>query len=618
MFGSMKKSLLFFLVFELIVLTLIVYLAPPVCDRWMETVTPWQVGDLCRYLWSLTYWFFNVSTRILSNLFSFLIDKNFFSRAICNGIMLTLISVCGIKFSGADKAKNKVIICVFSFCCLLFVSWGIQQEVYFYASTLYVSSTLISLAVLWLDVLLARNSATKTQRYFLYVFIIAGMLWIETNIIQIIIGTSMVWLIRCIEKKEIDKITLLPMLVSIICTIVFGCANAIIKNGKLQANKDKIHFNKYAIIDLVNNNSLIFIVLSVIVLLIMYIHFIKDKRLKLAIIQTPVWIIMLMNGIVVYSRHIFSMLINAPEDYVQGVYGWYNIKNDYFDKCYNLYSVVFDNIIFICSMLAMISLIWILWKLGKGLLGIPLIFMGASVTIIPIVGLFAGDRITSSFVFMLIVLICVLLNVLLEEDVSYKIVKGMLLFVCALAFISLESIFSFLHLQRNVANKRENIANEIRERQEMGEWDYDFFVIMPRYDSVGDGKRMIGEERTNPTNIDVYYPFLLRYYDLNQGTKILFSNSDFQLIEVISADESEAYMYAHTLRNYNSVQYQFIITDGNNNILEDSGWVDQNKWSISPDYVKQTKVIYQYKCNIKIGNEMINIVNSGVVWKEAE
>lgn len=88
-----------YLIIQFLIFVLMFYMVPPVADRWMEETMPLEIGDFCRYLWSQLYWLRNINVRFLSNIFSCIIDRNYYVRSVCNAVMLTCISALCIKFA---------------------------------------------------------------------------------------------------------------------------------------------------------------------------------------------------------------------------------------------------------------------------------------------------------------------------------------------------------------------------------------------------------------------------------------------------------------------------------------------------------------------------------------
>lgn len=79
----------------------------------------------------------------------------------------------------------------------------------------------------------------------------------------------------------------------------------------------------------------------------------------------------------------------------------------------------------------------------------------------------------------------------------------------------------FLQQQRGIANARQEIADNIFLKQQMGSWDYEEAVFMPAF--TGTTRELIGEDRKNPEDQDIYYNFFLDYYRLNENTIVKFN-----------------------------------------------------------------------------------------------
>lgn len=609
---------------------------PPVCDRWMEGVEIFELGDVLRYLWSQLYWTSHINTRFFSNFLSYLVDNNCILHALINAMMLTSFSFISIYLNRTENFRDKAIISTFSCFCLILVSNGIYKEVYFYASTLYLSSFLIVCIILVLNIRLAEELATKKDKLLLCIFIAIGSSWLESNIFPILALTGSICLIKSLEQKKIDKKTLLPIALSIICAFsMLGIAYCIQPNSKLVQNAGHITFMVEPLVDLIKNNCLLLIILSA-VMIMNIVHYkrtcpVTTKKRLLLVFQIIMWSLMLAVNLILEAQHIYNVIRTEPNDTLKGLYGWYTVQNKSIESFFNTFMDISYIVFPICIILATISIIYMLYLTKRHLIGIPVLLMGCAGTVIVVLGLYSGERISSSAIFSLILLIGILVqNILINQSNANYVTKwwrGCFRTVSLITCASVYSVFIFLHSQNEVANKRQMIAEEVKKQQALGTWDYNSFVIMPVYSVSADGRELVGEDRKNPINRDAYYPFLLRYYDLEADTKVIFSDDySLQIIKLVYKDDT-ACLYANSLYEYEDVLYKFqVIEDVNSEdeediedidalVIAESDWLIGDMWLIPENCLHKKNI--KYRCYIvKNGNILIEKEGDAISWQE--
>lgn len=115
----------------------IFYCAPPTGDRMMDGVLYYDLGDPWINIFGQVRWIQGANARVLSNIFSSIVDRNILIHACINALM-----VCGVVLLLKSILKNiyekEISKCVevLMWCSLCLVSWSIKKEVYFYATTL--------------------------------------------------------------------------------------------------------------------------------------------------------------------------------------------------------------------------------------------------------------------------------------------------------------------------------------------------------------------------------------------------------------------------------------------------------------------------------------------------
>ena len=89
---------------------------PPVCDRLIERTVLYDLGNPIFYLFGQIRWFQNANARVLSNIFSIIIDRNIYVRAFVNALMMLGISYFVFSITNAKKiARIIYFVCLFLF-----------------------------------------------------------------------------------------------------------------------------------------------------------------------------------------------------------------------------------------------------------------------------------------------------------------------------------------------------------------------------------------------------------------------------------------------------------------------------------------------------------------------
>lgn len=332
---------------------------------------------------------------------------------------------------------------------------------------------------------------------------------------------------------------------------------------------------------------------------------------------------MLLCNLLLCVNNIYEDLKNEPVRMVRDVCGWVNVENGNMDEFLESFLIRFDRILPIFLLLAVGSLIILFYAMGKELAGISLMFTGMAGTAILVLGLEGGSRITASAIFLLIALIVFLAGDLLKENEKWikKVWRGVFIAVCIFAMIGADHMFMFLVIQNRITVQRKEIAKEIEMRQHMGEWEYDSFAVMPEYKVVG-GKMFFQYDRTSPVNTEAYYPYFLFYYNLEEDTKIIFSDADFQLVKWIN-ERNCVHLVMNSCKNCPYEMYRFQIldiessNDESSRALEDSGWIEENEW-IMPDEYRERQDI-SFKCYGRTKDGIVEEIEyKNVIWDESK
>lgn len=483
---------------------------PPVCDRLIERTVLYDLGNPIFYLFGQIRWFQNANARVLSNIFSIIIDRNIYVRAFVNALMMLGISYFVFSITNAKKIAR-----IIYFVCLFLFSWGIQQEVYFYATTLYMGGIFLVTCISWII-----KKEPKIKPFILYVLIFIASTWLE-SISLMTITISICALIRDYFGKKKRIIQNICMVIeSILGFGIMYLSSKFASAGRLNKDSQIINLSGNHIQTVMFQNIGLLIVLSVIIMGITRQYYFQNKQISW-LLQYIYWMIVSVGLIIWASYGIYCIISRDPSyTWAGDVIAWKNFKYDEVDKFYDLYCNVVHYVWPIAFVVSFISILLVLRRMKKIADGIENIFVMISGVAIDFLGIQNGDRIVFPGFFMLILLIVFLENEYTESICLCK--KRLNIFIvifCIIGFIQLEHIEIVLKNAKWVSDMRWNIANEIKLQQGLGKWNYENDVaVMPKYDEDG----VPGGVNNQPEINSIRYSIMLRYYDLDENTKIIF------------------------------------------------------------------------------------------------
>lgn len=487
---------------------------PPIADRWMEGIAYYHTEDPWRFLFAQIRWMQIANARIFSNIFSAIVDRNIYVRAIINSLMIVLSLIDIRKICGGRKNKYETIIML---SCLLFFSWGIKQEVYLYATTLYVSSVFLLVRAMKYLFNAFDNEMVDTRK--LYILEFFTSVWLENISVMVVVLSACLLLIYYIKNKKIHKELLISTCISILGLAVMYLTSKNATQGRLQEKvMPCLDWNR--LFQLFYDNIGLFILCSI----LMCIVFIKYKRENgnryLNYLQIFMWIIISALEIILASRQIYSIVSHDPKDYeyVKIVFGWSAFQRDvienFYGKLFSLASILFP-FIFAVGVISYIYCMDIIRERVRGLIYLLMFIFGI---LIDVVGMQKGNRISYPGIFALVGMICLLLKHL--DKMKEGIVGAICVVVFLFSIINAEQLLMTVYEAHEIEEERTAIANLVKDKQRLDEWDYDICVTMPKYDE----KKLFGKERLQPDESNFAYDILLKYYGLNKGTKIIFKS----------------------------------------------------------------------------------------------
>ena len=514
MFKLLTDKLIFIL--EFIYFIYIFYITPPVCDRWMERIGLDKLESFWRCIFTLFRWCAIANARFFSNLFSFLVDYNIIVRSIVNAGMITGCSIMICKMA-EQRGHKSILIRFCSVLIFLLSSLELKKEIFYYASTLYISGLFIILLIILLFKSFDkfRNNKTLVREFYLLIFI--GCTWIENVSVGVFSICVMLFILKFIEERKIDKQYFLCFVCSFLGLLLmalsakFGSAGRI--NGASINLKPQI-YNIYLLI--CSNIVFIFILCFVCLCLARKIEF---KRKSMKYMAIVFWSIGVVGASILATKYIYKIVSTDPADknYVEIVYGWSAFSNSKLMKIYNICDKLLLHFLPIIILTSIIYIVFFALKIKSFYALTALVASGSSFILF---FLQQGERIASITIWLL-GCVTIIFMAYVCGQIGNNIKKVFILIMCFLVFMECSDEVLFLQQQRGIANARQEIADNIFLKQQMGSWDYEEAVFMPAF--TGTTRELIGEDRKNPEDQDIYYNFFLDYYRLNENTIVKFN-----------------------------------------------------------------------------------------------
>lgn len=607
--NSFIKEYLIYIV-EFIIFFVWLCLIPPICDRYMEA----EIGNiegLFRYCFAQVRWVEKVNGRALSNIFSYLVDGNvLYIRAFVDSMLITTGSVLVYKIAEKKDGEYKSLAKILSALAFFVVDWEIREEVYFYATTLYVSAFVIITAAVYLCKINETKGLTEREKKMLYIFTFIGSVWLENCSIVLCALYGVLCLYKGILKEKI-MIYIKALAISIIGFILMFGSSMFGSMGRLNYYSSVWRFSLRSSIDrsreiLLNNNS-IFLVLSFVMILVIITN--RQKIKKSWIVSAFLWGIQCVFSVLFAIRQVYMFGAVDPVnvEYAEEVYGWENFSDVTLDKIFGFIERIYVYIFPVLCFLLLVFSIYLFLRLKNAVL-IAVVCIFFSGLLIDVLGLQQGARICSLSIFQMIGLIAILVMEIQPISASVgKIIQAMkIVFVVASAFV-VELDTEFVKQQYIVEQQRFEIADNVRVRQRMEEWDYNKYVVFPKYTPNGIGRAMLGEIRTNPSHEDIYYDHFLQYYGLDDKTKVIFSNQDTYILVLWERNGGKNAMAELVMPLvHENVTYDFVISDGQTVVSYISD-LDEPRCTIEMDKVQFDRYSFGIIIRDKEGNIIENI-----------
>lgn len=507
-----KENILYVICF--LIFVYIFYMIPPVCDRWMEGFLV-EFEDPWRYVFCQYRWMQIANGRALSNLFSYFVDKNIIIHTIVNAFMMTGIFYLVYQMTKVKSIWRQLTI----FACFFIIPWGLQREVYLYATTLFVSAAFLCVISSFLIIRILENDGKNFEKLLCGFCVFLSSLWLESSSLTVLVMLFLLIFYHKMKKKKVKLCLYFYLIINIIGFAFLFYVAKFAESGRLK-NGIGVTIGIGRISFFIQQYYALFFLLSIVVLLKLFSY----SKTKLRSVLIFMWGIVGISTISYALRDIYFSISTDPilgnvED-LKLIYGWKKFGffdlSSFFEKFSELQAII----IFIVLGLSSILLFIFLEKKSELENYILSIGMGIGGSAIYFFGLESGnqDRVIFTGIIALIIFISELIS---DEVVTKKITKTFIVAIVSIAIINCETLITVVNSANNIQQERLTIINEVKVRQALGEWNYNTVVKLPSFDGSS-SHGLVGGQKLNPNGESVYYDILLKYYGLDERTLVEF------------------------------------------------------------------------------------------------
>ena len=449
-----------------------------------------------------------------------------------------------------------------------------------------------------------------------------GGVWIENSSIALLGGFCCLLLYRYIKYKKVEKIYLKCFLIACFGFAFMLASSLFAEGGRLNNSvaADNIQIrNVYRnIIEILIDNNAIILCLSVIFLLVIWIN---KEKIKGFILWFAVWLISCAYSVITMLRQIYAIINTdlSESTNIQLILGWEKFQSDILDDFFTYFELLYKYTVPFLLLLILVSLVYVVFILDRTGELLALLLMILLAGLIHILNIEVGARIYSLAIYLLIVFCAILMSQIKNgmAVVSNKLMKTLMIFFVLSAIFVIDMDSFFVKRQVNVEKERLEIAKVIRERQLLGEWDFDKIINFPCFTKDAMGRILTEQEdgpnRVNPNNNDVYYSFMLQHYKLDEKTKIIFSNKDTYIL-ISKGEKSDGLVNLKLIsaNDYNGARYCYVIQkDGE--LLVDEVFLEEAQLSVAMDIDKVNEYTYLLYIMDDEGN-IIDIISDYSCW----
>lgn len=547
----------------------IFYNIPLVHDSWAGQVYN-QSGNFFTWVISRLSGYFTLNGRIIAQIFVGFFERNKLMLDVANAFFMTALVYMMQK---ATNKKTNFFSAIFAVLLLLLVSNNIRVEVYFYATMIYVVPVMLFFAFLWYAQIY-REQKWGTGRIRFFVLCILGILnsgWIEHSAFAFVFVIGICWLKDVIKKRKINVRYTFFELLNGVTFLIMVLSPGLKKQRQFAVGSEEkwrlIAANIAKIVQAIVFDHK-FLMLMLILVCIFTIKQKVNKNLMGCLYQ---WILIIYAILFIINLLGMNVGIKLPQ---------FMEMNCLQENIWGTISV--------CIGIGLIVLLFIALIWGNEKNRLYFVYWVGVFSVLPII-------VTPNFgyricFFSLILITYLILDLFLSLKIEKKSIKIGIksVVICAL----LVQIDMYSVLVANIADiqkERESRIELAKNKQRLGEWDYEQTLILPTFTQ----QQLYMGASPEPYYDYIHYSAFLSYYGLNGRTLVLFSDGSDELRTRID-DNNIYFSIFPDNENSESNTYNYcIMKDGQ--VIWNSGQTQENSFTTEcPDESGN----YYFKCDM--------------------
>ena len=509
---------------------------PLIQDAWASQVYN-SNGNFIDWISKCLPLYFTLNGRIIATIFVGFFERNEIVLDFANAIFITALIY--LIENTATKRKN-----IFSTLLVLFllllVSANIRTEVYFYATMIYLMPTLWFFFFLFF---VPKYLEDKNNKNFC-ILCILGILnsgWIEHCGFAYVLTIGLFWLIDLFKNKKINiKFTIFETLNGITFLLMILSPGMRLQRN-LESTGNSVVTNIKLTLQAIAYEHKMLMLILIIVCGVYVRHYWKNR------IAATIYQVVTLIYAILFSINLVKPYITIP------------VISDLFNlNCFRMGVGGTASSVIAVGIIVLLLIAIFLNEKREQLL---FIFGAAIFSFMPTI--FTPNFSYRTCFFGIILFIFLTANIFLSvcmEEKKEKIIAQIIVMV-ALAV----QIDSYMILTANIdSTQKERVAriDMVKERQRMGEWDYNKTLILPRFSS-----NLLYADASPDIYYDpVHYKVFLQFYGLDPDTLVVFSNELDELRIETNTDEIKMEILQKGEMKQGEYTYVFYIMQGGQSI----------------------------------------------------
>ena len=587
-----------------IVTTIIVFLVffimyrivPMIYDGWAGKFYYPSTNGILHFIRYIVVDFYQwINGRIMSNIicgflesFASEIVLDFFNAVVMVGIYLAIAYIL--------KVKKKFVLGILLFMSMiLLISKEMRMEVLFYANAAYLVPILLILLYYIFQEKMLNNDKNSASLITIMSFIgFSICTWMEHIAVGFAMVISLFFIVNFLKKHPKRWKLLIPTFISDLGVLIMFLSPGLSTSRTVTAQNNIMEVIKSNIstfyTNIVSENLPVFIILF----LLIFCFLIKNRKIS-KYYRVPLTVLS------------FVLLITMGLAQLS-----YTFNVSISDFLMKLYPMPFAPKYLLLEILVILGIIGTIIGTFVFCKNKKILFYLLSICLASIAPMLltpnTGERISSVGFFIIVCLATIFFYEVVEKNKEEKfcIQKLLSIVVIFTTIIALDKTILLCRRISDVTQQRNRIIQNVLEKQELNEWDYDRVVILPSYqegDILYQGITQIGT---------FHYPQFLQAYGLNENTKVVFGNEGIGVLAENNDDNIKVQIFGE---NSDNVEYMYIIQYSPISFLElkdieNSGWINETEYEYDYQdmkgnyrikiYTKKNNIITEIKSNYDI------------------